>query len=251
MAATLLASRSAPPRFAVALGFTLVELLVAISVLALIAVLSWRGLDGMSRAQSQTQQYANEVLTLQAGLTQWTTDLDALVQTEQLNAIDWNGQVLRLTRRSNRASADGLPTGLSVVAWSQRGIASSDGSLRTQWLRWESPALQTRGDLLQAWQRAARWAQNPSDEDREQEIAIAPLLQWQVFYYRADAWVNPLSSDASTPASSTPSGVLPAPTGPVTIPEGVRLVLTLAPGQAISGVLTRDWVRPTLGGGKT
>jgi general secretion pathway protein J len=27
-------------------------------------------------------------------------------------------------------------------------------------------------------------------------------------------------------------------------------VLMLPPGQAISGTLTRDWARPTLGGGK-
>jgi general secretion pathway protein J len=30
----------------------------------------------------------------------------------------------------------------------------------------------------------------------------------------------------------------------------VRLVLTLAPGQALTGAITRDWVKPTLGGGK-
>ena len=34
-------------------GFTLIELLVAIGILALMAGLSWRGLDGMSRAQTQ------------------------------------------------------------------------------------------------------------------------------------------------------------------------------------------------------
>ena len=36
-------------------GFTLIELLVAIAVMALIAILSWRGLDGMVRAQEQTR----------------------------------------------------------------------------------------------------------------------------------------------------------------------------------------------------
>ena len=35
------------------------------------------------------------------------------------------------------------------------------------------------------------------------------------------------------------------------IPDGVRLVLTLPEGQAISGVIQRDWVRPTVGGGKS
>ncbi|MDB5945160.1 MAG: methylation, partial [Ramlibacter sp.] len=31
------------------------------------------------------------------------------------------------------------------------------------------------------------------------------------------------------------------------LPDGVRLVLTLPAGQAVSGQITRDWVRPTLG----
>ena len=37
-------------------GFTLIELMVAISIMALMAVLSWRGLDGMTRAQALTSQ---------------------------------------------------------------------------------------------------------------------------------------------------------------------------------------------------
>ncbi|OYY90574.1 MAG: general secretion pathway protein J, partial [Polaromonas sp. 28-63-22] len=36
--------------------------------------------------------------------------------------------------------------------------------------------------------------------------------------------------------------------GPAVLPDGIRLVLELPPGQAISGKLTLDWVRPTLGG---
>jgi general secretion pathway protein J len=38
--------RSAAPR-----GFTLIELLVAITILAIVAVLGWRGLDGIVRAR--------------------------------------------------------------------------------------------------------------------------------------------------------------------------------------------------------
>lgn len=259
------------------------------------AVLSWRGLDGMSRAQSQTQQRANEVLTLQSGLSQWAADLEAMTQTAQLNAIDWNGQVLRITRRSSAATGDGLSPGVSVVAWTQRGLGNNDATglgVGGQWLRWESPAAQTRGDLANAWQRAALWAQNPSQDEKRLEIAIAPVTQWQVYYYRADAWVNAQSSDATTPLVAAPPIATPAApaassvasgsntgssvfnpavnlgggvvsasgstataaitaAGLVAIPEGVRLVLTLAPGQALSGVITRDWVRSTVGGGKS
>src|SRR5207244_792790 len=52
-------------------GFTLVELLVALFVLALLASLSWRGLDSMIRTREQTEARADEILTLQTGLAQW------------------------------------------------------------------------------------------------------------------------------------------------------------------------------------
>ena len=49
-------------------GFTLIELLVGISIMALMAVLGWRGLDGMARAQETTRQRADELLLVQAAL---------------------------------------------------------------------------------------------------------------------------------------------------------------------------------------
>ncbi len=219
-------------------GFTLIELMVAISVMAMLAVLSWRGLDGMARAQAQTQARADEVLTLQSGLAQWGADLDAVVQVPQVNAIDWDGRALRMTRRSTASPYDGL----LVVAWSRRNIEGAG-----KWLRWQSPLLRTRGELQEAWDRAALWAQNPGDEEVRREVVISGLDDWQIFYVRSDAWTNPLSSGATTTA--IPAAVQAANVS--TIPDGVRLVLTLPAGQALSGVITRDWVRPTVGGGKS
>ena len=225
-------------------GFTLIELLVAITVMALMSVLSWRGLDGMTRAQAQTQQHSNELLTLQTGLAQWAADLDALAQGPQITPLDWDGRALRLTRRASASGADGL----RVVAWSRRDVNGTP-----QWLRWQSPVLRSRVALQDAWLKAALWAQNPSDEEKKREVAITPLAQWQIFFFRNDAWSNPLSSDATnTAANVTPSTGSAAATGvAATAPEGVRLVLTLPAGQALSGTLTRDWVRPTAGGGKS
>lgn len=222
-------------------GFTLVELLVALFALSLLAVLSWRGLDGMTRAQALTETRADEVLTLQVGLAQWSADLDAVMQLPQFTALDWNGRVLRMTRRGTAAVTDGVV----VVGWTRRTVNGVG-----MWLRWQSPPLTTRGQVEDAWLRADTWSQNPGDEERRREVAIAPLEEWQIFYYRGDAWTNPLSSDAST--GGVPPGVVP-PGGRSTgaIPDGVRLVLSLPPGQAINGKLTRDWARPTLGGGKS
>ncbi|QTN26879.1 prepilin-type N-terminal cleavage/methylation domain-containing protein [Rhodoferax sp. AJA081-3] len=225
-------------------GFTLIELLVAIGILALMAGLSWRGLDGMSKAQTQLQQRADTVLTLQAGLSQWAADLDALVQLPNTPALDWDGRALRITRRSTAAPGDGL----LVVAWARREI---DGA--GQWLRWQSPPVQTRGDLQTMWTRAAQWAQNASEEDKRLEVRVAALEQWKVFYFRADAWTNPLSSDGAPPPpppAPTPIGTPVAPAAEQVLPDGVRLVLTLPPNDAFVGTLTRDWARITLGGGK-
>ena len=224
-------------------GFTLVELLVALFAMALLAMLSWRGLDGMVRAQAMTSARADEVLTLQVGLAQWSADLDAILQLPGTPALDWNGRVLRVTRRDTSAPANGV----LVAAWTLRA---------GQWLRWQSPPLTTRGELDQAWLKADQWSQTPGAEERRLEVAIGPLQEWQIFYYRSDAWTNPQSSDAvSTPVA--PTGLTPeaaasvaAQTTPV-IPEGVRLVLTLPPGGALAGEITRDWARPTLGGGKS
>jgi general secretion pathway protein J len=216
-------------------GFTLIELLVAISLMALMALLSWRGLDGMTRTQTQLQTRADALLTLQAGLTQWGTDLDALVQLPQTPALDWDGRALRLTRRSP-AGAD---EAVLVVAWARRDDGA--GTPGGYWLRWQSPPLVTRGEVQAALQQATLWAQNPGDDLKQREVRISPLAQWSVFYYRGGAWSNPLSSDAAT----SPPQIAPS------LPDGVRLVLTLPEGQPLSGVLTRDWMRPTQGGGKS
>jgi general secretion pathway protein J len=220
-------------------GFTLIEVLVAITIMGLLAVLSWRGLDGMARAQAQTSQRADEVLTLQAGLAQWKTDLDMLAQTPQVSSLDWDGRVLRLTRRAATSSE-----GLLVVAWTRRVEGTG------QWLRWQSPVLRTIGPWEEAWNRATLWAQNASTEDRAREVPVAPLEDWQLFYFRSDAWTNPLSSDGAPAAAATPPSGAQGVSQPL-VPEGIRLVLTLPPGQAVSGKLTLDWVRPTVGGGKS
>ncbi|MDB5874057.1 MAG: gspJ [Ramlibacter sp.] len=220
-------------------GFTLVELLVALFAMALLAVMSWRGLDGMVRAQAQTEARADGVLTLQVGLAQWAADLDALVQLPQITAIEWDGNVLRMTRRSTASATDGV----LVVGWTRR-VVNGTGT----WLRWQSPQVTTRGELDAAWQQAGIWSQNPGDEQVRREVAIVPLDDWQIYFYRETAWTNPLSSDVKSATLPT-LGAAPAKAVAI-IPDGVRLVLALPAGQSISGTITRDWIRPTVGGGK-
>jgi general secretion pathway protein J len=229
-------------------GFTLIELLVAIGLLALMAVMTWRGLDGISRAQGQLQQRSDEVQTLQATLGQWTADLDAMAEQPNWKTLDWDGRSMRLLRYDSSASADGL----RVVAWVRRGVG-----VAAQWVRWQSGVLTTRQQLELAWQKAQRWAQTPSAEDALREVPTIALEDWQIFYYRGNAWTNPLSSAGVSaaappaPPAAAASDAAPAPTPAAKqepLPDGVRLVLTMPEGQAIGGTLTRDWIRPVLGG---
>lgn len=230
-------------------GFTLIELLVALTVMALLALLSWRGIDGMVRVQADMRERMDGVVGLQIGLTQWSTDLDAVVETGQVNGVDYDGRVLRLTRRD--ATVADSP--IRVVGWARRVIDGQHGS-RGSWARWQSPPLRTKAELQEAWTRVQLWAQNASDVEKRREVAVLGLEQWQVFYYRNNAWSNPLSTasaaNTNTPtdaaASTAPTRSILAP-----LPDGIRLVLTLSPGQALTNVLTKDWIRPVLGGGKS
>lgn len=220
-------------------GFTLIELLVAMTVLALLALMSWRGIDGMINSQSRARAHADTLMVLQTALAQWRTDLDAQLLAAQLPAglppaLDWDGRVLRIVRQAPAGSAS---PGAIVAAWSRREVLG-----RQNWLRWQSPLLHTRGELVQAWEQAGQWSQSPGDLERQNETVLFPLDQWEIFYFRGGAWSHPLSSDAATRGQS-PSHE-PAP-------DGVRLVLTLPGAQAVSGMLTLDWVRPGFVGPKS
>ena len=223
--------RSRGQRVARYCGFTLIELLVALSVMALLALLSWRSIDGMARAQEQVSARSDNALTLQASLAQFKFDLDAVTQTPGVTSLDWDGRVLRMSRVGSTPG-----DGLQVVAWTRR---FDDGG---QWLRWQSPVSRGFSDWRQSWEQAASWAQNASAEAKKRETFLVPLSDWQIFYFRNNAWSNPLSSDGAASGQG-----VQGPAAQVTVPDGIRVVLTLPPGQGFVGKLTLDWVRPTLG----
>jgi general secretion pathway protein J len=251
-------------------GFTLIEVLVAISVMALMSLMVWRGLDGMLRSQSSLQTRADEVRTLQAGLAQWQTDLDQLAELPGTPSWDWDGQVLRLTRRSAEAPANTNATAspnttpnattnnnvnplttspgasVRVVAWTWRTDPGRPGG--GDWQRWQSGPLSQRQDWQTAWNLAQQWGQTPTDSTRAAQVQIHPLSGWQLFVHRGGSWTNPLSSDVVSPNPAQAGNPNGRNTPGQSTPDGVRLVLSLPPGAAGTGTLSMDWVRPTLSG---
>jgi general secretion pathway protein J len=200
-----------------ACGFTLIELLVAITVMAVMALISWRALDGMMTAREHARARADAVLTLQTTLAQWGADLDAMTEFPQTRALDWNGRVLRLTRQSG----DSQSADVFVVAW------ASDG--RTWW-RWQSAPVSTRMGWQQAWDAAASWIPGSTGSNAALATALIPIEDWQLYAFRDNVW-GAVITPSTAPATNTAT-------------DGLRLTLDLAAGPGLQGRITRDWVRP-------
>ena len=223
-------------------GFTLIELLIAITLMAVLAGLSWRGLDNLMRSRDITQAQVDKTAVLQTVLAQWQTDLNAVQPVPSIAdaGVLWDGRTLRLTRRATAWRADGADAGLWVVAWTLRG---------NQWLRWQSAPLQTRAALQQAWANAERWGQNPSSDDAAFETPLIPLDAWQLTYFRGNAWTNPLSS-AGTP-DLTPQTNTTSQGNQGVLPDAIRLQIDLPASTGVRGRITLDWVRPNFSNTKT
>ena len=198
-------------------GFTLVEVLVALFIMALMAGLAWRGLDGVVRGRDAGRDAIDRTMRLNTLLSQWQTDLQSLHQNNVVpSVLAFDGRALRLTRLS-----DG---GVQLVAWWLDGDS---------WQRWTSVPTTRAGDLQQAWLR--------SQQLQRKDPANVPLLDgvsaWQVYFYRGNAWTNAQSSadlEAAPPAAGASAPAGRAATAEQ-LPSAVRLVLTID-----GKTLTRD-----------
>jgi general secretion pathway protein J len=210
-------------------GFTLVEVLVAIMVLALMATLAWRGVDGIVRSRGMADAQLERILRLNTVLAQWEQDLGNLQDSRgAVPALNFDGSNLRLTRQT--------PTGLQLVVWSLVPDASGSG----YWSRWASTPCKSRGELQEVWMQS----QHLASERRQLPVkALKGLSQWSLQAFRDNAWTNIQSSaDPDPVAPPLPPGSpprIPAPRGDK-LPSAVRLLLVFAPDSGYSGSLRRD-----------
>jgi len=228
-------------------GFTLVEVLVAMLIMAILAGLAWQGLDAMVRARAGTDAVMTRTLRLNTVITQWEQDLAAVQDLRAVPAISFDGQSLRLTRR-----VDG---GAALVVWAVRGGV---------WQRWATPPVTRANELRELWLRSQQLLGNEPGQ-----TTLGEATAWQVYFFRGGAWTNaqstgdlaappppaaappptaaalvpPTGAGAAGPqaAAAAASGAASAPAAPPPetpreqLPAAVRLVITLS-----SGTLTRD-----------
>ena len=199
------------------LGFTLVELLVALMVMAIMSLMAWQGVDGVVRTREISQQRMEQTLRLQTVIAQWEQDLASLRESDAVPALTCDGGAVRLTR-----ATDG---GMQVVIWSLQPGASTGST----WQRWASGPLVTTGMLQEAWLRTQQFQGQEAGQIR----ALSGLDSWNLYFWQDNAWANCQSSGniASAPGGGAARQVLPG---------GVRLVLAFAPGSGQTGELVRD-----------
>jgi general secretion pathway protein J len=115
------------------LGFTLIELLVAISVLAVVAVLGWRGLDGIVRARIALGAQMEQTRGMQLAFAQMQSDCDHLADGKLLHQranLATDPDRLTLVRT---VFAENEPGSLQVVAYRIRnGVLTRRESAATR-----------------------------------------------------------------------------------------------------------------------
>lgn len=194
-------------------GFTLVEVLVALVVMATMAAMAWRGIDALVRSREVAQAHLAQTARLQTVMAQWEVDLRALQDSHSaVQPLAFDGGNLVLTRQAG--------AGLQVVVWSLR-----EGSL---W-RWESPAVRTVQDLEDQRQRGLQQLAQRNPALR----AFDGVAGWQFYCYWNTAWSN----CQSTGTTSSSAGPVRATT---TTPDGLRISMQFADGSGLSGTLTRQ-----------
>ena len=225
-------------------GFTLVEVLVALVIMAVVAAMGWQGVAGMARAREIGTEASERTLRLSAVVGQWEADLAAVYDSPQVPGLSFDGASLRIVRRTD--------DGVQLVVWSLR---------EGRWLRWPGPVSRRIGELQQAWLAS----QQLQGGEPGQLLLLEGVTDWQLYFWRDQGWSNAQSSGdlvldtrpppaaaASAPGSgaSGPSG---AASGPGTtasaptaaadtparsqLPAGVRLQIALPEGQLLRDVM--------------
>ena len=171
-------------------GFTLIELLVAISILAIVAVLGWRGLDGIIRSRGALTAQMEQTRGLQLAFAQLQNDCENLATTTLLHGRPYlQAENDRITM-VRLVLAENEPSRLEVVAYRVR-----DGVLT----RRESIATRDLQQLDALWQAAI------TDADTVAGVALQSGLQGMTMrYWMGSGWTA--AASVST-ASNNPSGM--------------------------------------------
>jgi general secretion pathway protein J len=183
-------------------GFTLVELLVAISILAIVAVLGWRGLDGIVRARMALTEQMETTRGMQLAFAQMQSDCEHMARPADLQlrpTLQADSDRMTLVRN---VYIENEPSRLQVVAYRIRnGVLTRRESVGTR-------------DLVQL---DVLWKAATSDAD----TSAAVTLQSGVAAMLVEVWEN----NAWRASASQQPQPQPQPQGTPLPPTGLRVAL--------------------------
>lgn len=194
-------------------GFTLVELLVAITVLAIVAVLGWRGLDGIIRSRQALTEQMEQTRGIQLAFAQMQSDMEQRATRKPLRnretlAADADRMIFVRT-----VLAESEPSRLQVVTYRIR-----DGVLTRRESR------PTR-DLAQL---DALWAAAVSDTDNAPSVALqSGVDSMAVRGWRDSAWQPVQGVQGGTGSTSGTGGEGGASSAGVDDFDGLELTMQL------------------------
>lgn len=195
-------------------GFTLIELLVAISILAIVAVLGWRGLDGIVRARVALTDQMEATRGMQLAFAQMQSDSEHMVGSSELQqrpTLMADASGMTLVRNVYNENA---PSQVQVVSYRIR-----DGVL----LRRES---QGTRDLIQL---DVLWKAATSNVDATPPVALqSGVSAMQVEVWENNAWRLAVAAPPQPPPQARDVAGGPQPPPPT--PAGLRVAL-LVQGQ--------------------
>lgn len=206
-------------------GFTLIEVMVSLFILAVLAGAAWKGVDAISTARQVADDNLQGTLRLQSVMTQLDADMAQIYDTQMVKGFQFDGANLRFTRRASG--------GVQVVVWSLR---------ERKLLRWTSPETTRVGELQDHWRRASQL------QGREPGtlVALTGVDQWQVYCFRSGSLSNCQSSGNLVSSSGTATsgeGSAAAAAASIVreqVPQAIRSQLTLGDGSSSAGLLSRD-----------
>ena len=122
-------------------GFTLIEVMVALMIMAILAALAFRGIEALVRAKEAAQLATDRTLKLNTGMSQFEYDISQIVDSKVLpQPVMFDGATLRVARRT--------PEGIQLVLWSLQD---------RRWQRWASGSFIHTSELTDAWMRSQQW----------------------------------------------------------------------------------------------
>ncbi|WP_411392755.1 type II secretion system protein GspJ [Pseudomonas sp. MPB23] len=162
-------------------GFTLIEVMVAIMLMALVSVIAWRGLDSVTRADQHLQASTEQTEALLRALNQMQRDISLRASVE-LNSRDDASKETGLAAVTVRSS-DSKGFRLDVI---RSAPVAGDGLQRVRW--W------LKGDSLY---RAAAPARNrfPLPAAKDGVVVLSGVRDVQVRVWEADKGWRQLSGN--------------------------------------------------------